>query len=335
MGNSLSYEILHGDCLTTLKTIPDRSVRVCVTSPPYFGLRDYGTAEWTGGDVNCNHKKSKKSNVCIHCGATFVDKQIGLEQTPDEYIDKLVKVFLEVQRVLTDDGTVWLNIGDSYSTKDYTSPTYGTIKKKDMVGIPWMLAFALRKTGWYIRQDIIFEKSNPIPESVTDRCTKSHEYLFLLSKQPKYHFNVDAILEDATCTSDGGKFGGSKYGNNADEHYNIYSGNVYKSNGKRHKRDVWRMSGIGYSAAHFATFPVKLVEPCILAGSDAGDTVLDPFNGSGTTGVVALQNGRKYIGCELNSEYIKLTEVRFNKTFSADVDEQADNSAGEEFDLFN
>lgn len=229
--------VILGDCTEMLKTLPDQSVNCCVTSPPYYALRDYGTGEWIGGDPNCPHKRMNKFSVhtktghlnpalrgnvgdaiyktiCPVCGAVRVDKQIGLEETPEEYIDRLVKVFREVKRVLKDDGTLWVNIGDSYartgSKGDYKDPKYADgrngqsvsltqnvsgCKSKDMIGIPWMLAFALRNDGWYLRQDIIWHKPNPMPESVTDRCTKSHEYIFLLSKKPRYYFDHEAIQE--------------------------------------------------------------------------------------------------------------------------------------------
>lgn len=236
--------VLQGDCLEVLKTLPDKSIDCCVTSPPYYGLRDYGTAKWVGGDPNCPHRRMSKfsprtitghhqeelignvgdaiyKTICPLCGAVREDKQIGLEETPEEYIEKLVDVFREVRRVLKDDGTLWLNIGDSYagtgSKGDYKDPKYAEgrngqvvsltqsvagCKNKDLIGIPWMLAFALRADGWYLRQDIIWQKPNPMPESVKDRCTKSHEYIFLLSKQPKYYFDYEAIQEDAVCKDD-------------------------------------------------------------------------------------------------------------------------------------
>ena len=244
--------------------------------------------------------------VCPLCGAVREDKQIGLEETPHEYIQKLVQVFHEVKRVLKDDGTLWLNIGDSYcvtgSKGDYKDPKYAEgrngqsvsltqkiegYKSKDLIGIPWMLAFALREDGWYLRQDIIWAKPNPMPESVKDRCTKSHEYVFLLSKSPKYFFDYRAIQEESISNA----------------------GDTTPSE-MRNKRDVWMIPVQPTKEAHFATYPEKLVEPCLLAGYPEGGTVLDPFFGSGTTGRVATRFGRNYIGIELNPEYIEIINKR-------------------------
>jgi DNA modification methylase len=318
-----------GDCRELLKTLPDRSVQVCVTSPPYFGLRDYG-----------------------------VDGQIGLEPTPDEYIAKLVAVFREVRRVLRDDGTLWLNIGDSYAGagaigrndagKDIggrggnklgsgnpgaqgARPRVEGLKTKDLIGIPWLLAFALRADGWYLRQDIIWHKPNPMPESVRDRCTKAHEYLFLLSKSERYYFDQDAIAEPSSAESiarygrgrsnthkwaDGGP-GGQTIARSREhirERTVGVGSNARPSKAvpneavdvKRNRRSVWTISTKPFKGAHFATFPPDLVEPCILAGSRPGDTVLDPFGGVGTTALVALRNDRKAISMELNPDYVKL-----------------------------
>lgn len=397
-------KILQGDCLEVLKTLPDKSVDMCVTSPPYYGLRDYGTGEWIGGDPNCPHRRlSKQSDktitghaqdelkgnvgdaiyktVCPLCGAVRVDRQIGLEESPEEYIDKLVLVFREVKRVLKDEGTLWLNIGDSYWGSgsrgfDFTDRlsdrsllqqgSKGTIdlhnlpklvgnvngyKNKDMIGIPWMLAFALRADGWYLRQDIIWHKPNPMPESVKDRCTKSHEYIFLLSKSPHYYFDYKAIQEEAVCKDDrrhgegriaydGKRLDGkdakaqqsfvkiTDKRNKRDvwevDHKNLqYNGqqnhsmHERRAEGlpdieyeKRNKRDVWSVTTKAVKEAHFATFPEKLVEPCILAGSPVGGVVLDPFFGSGTTGIVANRLNRSYIGIELNEEYVDIAKKR-------------------------
>ena len=262
--------ILFGDCRQTLKEF-DEKARMCVTSPPYYGLRDYG------GE----------------------DNQIGLEQTPEEYINQMVEVMRLVRDNLTDDGTLWLNIGDSYynyrpgrgqslvkqtvskSKQDLPDKCARRgnklegLKEKDLIGIPWMLAFALRADGWYLRQDIIWNKPNPMPESVRDRCTKSHEYIFLLSKSQNYYFDVDAIKEPT-----------------------------------RRKRSVWNIQTKPYRGAHFAVFPPDLIEPCIKAGSRKGDIVLDPFMGSGTTAAVAKSLGRYYLGCELHKDYGDLIEER-------------------------
>ena len=261
--------ILFGDCRETLKQF-DEKARCCVTSPPYYGLRDYG------GE----------------------DNQIGQEQSPEEYIEEMVNVFRLVRDNLTDDGTLWLNIGDSYynyrpgkgglpqqtvsNTKqdlpdqcNRRANKLEGLKEKDLIGIPWMLAFALRADGWYLRQDIIWHKPNPMPESVRDRCTKSHEYIFLLSKNQNYYFDVDAIKEPT-----------------------------------RRKRSVWNITKKGYRDAHFAVYPPELIIPCIKAGSEKNDIILDPFMGSGTTAMVAKSLGRHYIGCELHEGYGKLIKNR-------------------------
>ena len=595
------FKIIEGNCLETLKTLPDESVQCCITSPPYYGLRDYGTSKWVGGDENCPHYRTSKQSdktatghkammeqgeavgdaiyktVCPLCGAIRVDEQIGLEETPEEYVNKLVEVFREVKRVLKDDGTLWLNLGDSYaggagrwgkennmSEKESTNKgallstpkwEHKTIKPKDLIGIPWMVAKALQQPyytgvvknitdrvwlaammdgegsfclsqynykgkpkinlyismtnasekiinkfnelfpqeikhiyaksgvvrkqvyrvdieqlekkeqficeifphmvekrkqcivaytflqlqkgmpnkkygytveqsqkrselveimhklnagedvilpnycvephslyedGFYLRQDIIWHKPNPMPESVKDRCTKSHEYIFLLSKSPKYYFDYEAIQEEATgydgrkdtllkgspkyagqavvpntgeqsmakngherwkfknLAYDGQQpntmhelrangepdkvytktvptkiaFGGNKYGDNNDSHFQTYSGNNWEQKvvvGEdgveipiRNKRDVWSVATKPYSGAHFATYPLDLIEPCVLAGSNVGDTILDPFNGSGTTGICALIHGRKYIGLEISQNYCNVARERIN-----------------------
>ena len=314
-------KIEFGDCRETMRRWAEQGVKaqMCVTSPPYFGLRDYG-----------------------HEG------QLGLEETPEQYIAAMVEVFRCVRDVLADDGTLWLNIGDSYASMQRSGkkespgvgakqemppirtkirwgkgggtnffwriPTenYGDIKPKDLLGIPWMLAFALRADGWYLRQDIIWHKPNPMPESVRDRCTKAHEYIFLLSKSEKYFFDSEAIKEPAKVSSEGIRFGGKKYGDNADPKYATRSGNVSKEYTKANKRSVWQVATRPYKGAHFATFPPALIQPCILAGSRENDVVLDPFIGSGTTAQVALQHKRQYLGCELNSEYSALQQERIN-----------------------
>lgn len=323
--------ILHGNNIETLKTIPDEAVDCCITSPPYYGLRDYGTGTWVGGDPDCPHKRLSKysentitghaqeelignvgdaiyKTVCPLCGAVREDKQVGLEETPEEYIKRLVGIFKEVKRVLKKEGTLWVNIGDSYAgnghgmNADGSEKLYG-YKAKDLIGIPWLLAFALRNDGWYLRQDIIWHKPNPMPESVKDRCTKSHEYIFLLSKSPRYYFDYEAIQETATT-------GESVRDKNADGERFSSGLHVYGEGGKRNKRDVWSVSPAHYKEAHFATFPEELIEPMILAGCPKNGIVLDPFMGSGTTGAVAVLNKRHYIGCELNQEYIKMANRR-------------------------
>lgn len=320
-------KILQGDCYEQLKTLPDNSVNCCVTSPPYFNLRDYGTAEWVGGDPNCSHSKPYRrqtfhekfkntkedehygefyKDVCPLCGARRVDKQIGIENSPKEYIDNLVKVFHEVKRVLKDDGTLWVNIGDTYNSgptgsvnSDKQKTNEGSIaqttikglvsdcKPKDLIGIPWMLAFALREDGWYLRQDVIWAKPNPMPESVTDRCTKSHEYIFMLTKSPSYYFDQESIKE-LSVSNDG-------------------------DYAMRNKRDVWNVPvASGEKEAHFAVFPEKLIEPCIIASCPVGGVVLDPFFGSGTTGKVAKGLDRDYLGIELNPEYVEIANRKIN-----------------------
>lgn len=285
-------------------------VQTCVTSPPYFGLRDYGVAG-----------------------------QIGLEQSPDEYVSNLVGVFRLVRDVLADDGTLWLNLGDSYaanrswqapSTKGGPkhSPAQGFegsssrvpvgLKPKDLIGIPWRVAFALQADGWYLRQDIIWHKPNPMPESVRDRCTKAHEYIFLLSKSAKYYFDCDAIKTPLKDNNDTTRKKKARFGG-ADKHEGfgtrIHSGREYfgTADGMANKRSVWSVTTKPYKGAHFATFPADLIEPCVLAGSRPGDIVLDPFMGSGTTAQVAVKHGRHYLGCELNPKYGQLQDKRLGK----------------------
>ena len=348
--------ILFGDCKKTLSEFLPQSARTCVTSPPYYGLRDYGTATWIGGDPNCNHRRDSKvkpencntghknhdemygvgdaiyKTVCPKCGAIRQDSQIGLEETPEEYIENLVNVFKEVRNVLTDDGTCWVNLGDSYynyrpgkgqglpkqsvSTTKQDLPDMCSrrgnriegLKEKDLIGIPWMFAFAMRADGWYLRQDIIWHKPNPMPESVRDRCTKAHEYIFLFSKQKNYFYDNEAIKEDAKDwgTRDRSK---GKYTSNNEYGQTPHSG-LTKSYAKKNKRSVWSVTKKPYKGAHFATYPPDLIEPCILAGSEKGDIVLDPFMGSGTTAAVAKSLGRDYIGCELHEDYGDLIRKR-------------------------
>jgi len=319
--------ILLGDSIDTLKTLSGRSADCCVTSPPYYGLRDYGA-----------------------------DGQIGLEKTPEAYIQRLVEVFREVRRVLRDDGTLWVNIGDSYAGSgkggnptcgkqatnqgnqtigtlygktaenldrckkaNVTRKTFEGIKAKDLIGIPWMLAFALRADGWHLRQDIIWHKPNAMPESVKDRCTKSHEHIFLLSKSSKYYFDGDSIKEPSEGRTKGAassfKRGDSKRGlsicpNSPMPTHRPNRPPVFYDGEYRNRRSVWTVAVKPYKGAHFATFPPGLVLPCILAGSREGGTVLDPFIGSGTTAVVAIKSQRRYIGCEINQGYVKIAERR-------------------------
>lgn len=325
-----------GDAIKNLAKLPAESVHMCVTSPPYYGLRNYG-----------------------------VDGQIGLEESVEEYISKMIDVFREVRRVLRSDGTLWLNIGDSYAGSGkgrnangiyssakckesigqrngtlHKSVVTGEYKRKDLFGIPWLLAFALRADGWYLRQDIIWYKPNCMPESSRDRCTKSHEYIFLLSKSPKYYFDYQAIKEPAVGFNNvppagskgtlkpnsrlrkgnaktfrgGSVYTGNKSFNNSECHERESHGNRENETGLRNKRSVWSIATKGYKGAHFATFPPALIEPCILAGSPIGGVVLDPFFGSGTTGEVALQHNRDFIGIELNPEYCSLAQERLSGT---------------------
>lgn len=364
MGIGVTADIFVGDNRSLLKALPDKSVQCVVTSPPYWGLRDYGTATWIGGDVDCTHRReSKKSDktitghknftemlgvgdaiykdVCLRCGAKREDSQLGLEETPQQFVENLCQVFDEVWRVLKDDGTLWLNLGDTYAafrdskaTPDTLREGEGTrvavannrnpsnlrkagLKHKDLVGIPWRVAFALQERGWYLRQDIIWAKPNPMPESVTDRCTKSHEYIFLLTKQPRYYYDHEAIrepLSEVTIQRD-------KYTRQVKEGKKSAVSGIYavdhtrdsKSNPDgRNKRDVWNVATRSYPEAHFATYPPDLIIPCVKAGSREGDIVLDPFSGSGTTGEVALQLGRNYVGLELNPDYASLSEKRIS-----------------------
>ena len=292
--------ILFGDCRETLPQFTTKA-RMCVTSPPYYGLRDYG------GE----------------------DSQIGMEQSPEDYVQELVKTFRLVRDVLTDDGTLWLNIGDSYynyrSDGNYPQQTVSKtrqdlptktpvrgnklegLKSKDLIGIPWMLAFALRADGWYLRQDIIWHKPNPMPESVRDRCTKAHEYIFLLSKSKNYYYDNEAIKEPAKDWGTRDRSNG-KY-HNPGTGLSPHSG-LTKSYDKRNKRSVWTVNKKPYKGAHFATYPRELIVPCILAGSQKGDIILDPFMGSGTTAMTAKELGRNYIGCELHEDYGNLIQSR-------------------------
>jgi DNA modification methylase len=332
-------KILVGDVRTRLTEIPDDSIQSCITSPPYWGLRDYGH-----------------------------DGQIGLEQAPDDYVAQMVDVFSEVRRVLKDDGTLWLNLGDSYvggkgqsgsmggdyqasrndsgaslnlahqtlggqkqtrPTDDRAMMRSAGLKPKDLVGIPWRVAFALQADGWWLRQDIIWHKPNPMPESVTDRCTKSHEYLFLLTKNPKYYFDGKAIAEPAKtapgATWSERKAAGATAGNvivghatrNGTQrvvHGKGVTSNLTRQDGMRNRRSVWTIPTKPFRGAHFAVMPEALVEPCILATSRPDDTILDPFTGSGTVAVVALRHGRNFIGTELNPEYANIAQQRINES---------------------
>ena len=311
---TIQLDIIHtGDCLEVLKTLPDESVHCCVTSPPYYALRDYG-----------------------------MEEQIGREATPKEYISRLTEVFTEVRRVLRSDGTLWLNIADTYAGKgnqgDFVDPknpkgrngqavalNYKVegCKPKDMIGIPWMLAFALRDSGWYLRNDIIWMKENPMPESCKDRCSRCYEHIFLLSKSRKYFFDAKAISEpiapDTAERLKRGMKGGNKYGKPVPGQPQTQTINRPRAHGEitdsminpmRNKRDVWVVNTVPFKGGHYAAYPPKLVEPCLLAGCPEGGIVLDPFFGSGTTGMLAKQLNRHYIGIELNPEYAELAKAR-------------------------
>ena len=362
----MNINILQGDCIASLKKLEDQSINTCITSPPYWGLRDYNGEE----------------------------EQLGLEDSPDKFVENLVNVFREVKRVLRDDGTVWLNLGDSYSSGGRTTTTnqslrgdkdYGVtrpkpnkgIKPKDLIGIPWRVAFALQKDGWYLRQDIIWHKPNPMPESVRDRCTKAHEYIFLLAKNAKYYYDHEAIKEKSVRSGSipkGKKYSSELANKNIGGKHTRQTLNEKPVAEKRNKRSVWTVTTKPFKGAHFATFPKDLIEPCVLAGcpekicaechtpylrkmtkngeiqrrwsknnadgspyekqssmqntyEDMGlqkqcdcqtnetksGTVLDPFGGSGTTGIVAASHNRNAVLLELNAEYIELAKARINK----------------------
>ena len=369
----VGYQLHQGDCREVLKELEPESVHCCITSPPYYGLRSYGTPPvvW-GGDPACEHQwgvpvdklggggqpgeKVRWQHVgegpsghpaanggafCGRCDAWKGD--LGLEPTPEHHIRNLVEVFREVKRVLRKDGTLWLNYGDAYAgswgnqgrkeergtqrpingpmmqnlSAGYPQKESNTgkcppgLKPKDLIGLPWMLAFALRADGWWLRSDIIYAKKNPMPESVTDRPTRSHEYLFLLSKQAHYYYDADAIREERE--GDGrlrGAIGGKQAGRNGNR---LYSGRLVQDEtlpAGRNKRSVWMIGTEPFSGAHFACYPTKLVEPCILAGCPVGGTVLDPFAGSGTTGEVAIAHGRRAVLIEMNPAYCELAKRR-------------------------
>ena len=316
----MEREIICGDALEVLRGLPDQSIHCCVTSPPYWGLRDYG-----------------------------VEGQLGLEKAPEEYVERLVGIFKEVRRVLRDDGTLWLNLGDSYAsspasggskssglnakraddgsladdnksqgitpTAKYTRPP--GLKPKDLIGIPWRVAFALQADGWWLRSDIIWAKPNPMPESVRDRPTKAHEYIFLLSKNAQYFYDADAIREPMTSDGKGGLWGADRSSGATADEYHIgahgkepWTGERNVNSNGRNKRTVWTVTTKPFKEAHFAVFPPDLIRPCVLAGCPPGGTVLDPFFGAGTAGLVAKQEGRGYIGIDLNAEYVEMARRR-------------------------
>lgn len=336
-----------GDALAVLRSLPAESVNCCVTSPPYFGLRDYGTGTWEGGDAECDHKPPAaprsarpasgltggKETVdagtvfrscCPKCGAVRIDQQIGLEETPAAYIANLVAVFREVRRVLTNDGVCWVNLGDSYnantgagfngnarrpvSARETRVKQPERIPAKSLLGIPWMFAFAARDDGWLLRQDIIWAKPNPMPESVTDRCVKAHEYLFLLTKSSRYFWDHEANQEPATYAGKGRGGSTKRYEQNA-------AGMDNKGYDERTRRSVWTVKPEPYPDAHFATYPPALIRPCIAVSCPPGGVVLDPFAGSGTTLEEAVRQKRRAVGIELNPEYAGLIRDRMDTLY--------------------
>ena len=357
------FTLYVGDVLDVLRELPSASIDCCVTSPPYWGLRDYGTGSWEGGDPECDHAQTvarheggragvdgfngsraadsdkgaiQYRDVCGKCCATRVDQQLGLEATPQEYVARMVDVFREVRRVLANHGTLWLNLGDSYAHSlrqsgaahagKMTQGSKGVItsgfkplpagmKEKDLVGIPWRVAFALQADGWYLRSDIIWSKSNPMPESVTDRPTKSHEYVFLLTKSPRYFFDQEAVREQSVGPDRGPGMTRGITGPHAEQ-----AGLDRRERrtaalpaGNRNIRSVWEIATQPYAEAHFATFPQELPRRCIKAGSPKDGIVLDPFMGSGTTALVARNLGRRSIGIELNPDYCQLAATRLSQ----------------------
>ena len=343
-----------GDCRDIMRKWKEEGinkVQTCITSPPYYGLRDYGTATWVGGDTSCSHKRDSKASdktitghinlegavgdgiyksSCPRCGAVREDKQLGLEETVDEYVKNMVEVFACVWDILSDDGTLWVNLGDSYAGSngngsvaqsfgqdkfvEFKSPTSGNgsgLRPKNLIGIPWRVAFALQDFGWNLRQDIIWSKPNPMPESVKDRCTKSHEYIFLFSKKQQYYFDNEAIKEPVkedwgTRDRTDGKYHTEGTG------LNPHKG-LTKSYEMANKRSVWTVNTKPYKGAHFAVFPNELIEPMVMASTKIGDVVLDPFMGSGTTAEVAQLLNRRYLGCELNPAYTSLQFKRLRQ----------------------
>ncbi|HTG26070.1 MAG TPA: site-specific DNA-methyltransferase [Reyranella sp.] len=364
-----SLQLLTGHAPTVLRTLPEASARVCVTSPPYWGLRDYGTGQWEGGEPDCPHRgrvkprndttgageghgrfsntrggQPAKSAYAVPvrsqcpCGARRIDHQVGVEDSPAEYVARLVEIFREVRRVLTPDGTLWLNLGDCYtdggrgsdagstlegsrdnqreSRNTTVRRAFGGLPLKSLLGLPWRAAFALQEDGWVLRQDIIWHKRNPMPESVRDRPTRAHEYLFLFAKQRRYYFNAAAIAEVSTTGAEArfdpgtdGLSGGHRQTGKSTRRFGV-------NPETRNARSVWTINCKPYKGAHFATFPEEIPRRCILAGSAIGDTVLDPFGGAGTTAKVALGLGRAAVHIDLKPAYIELARKRISPDVS-------------------
>lgn len=370
-----NVDIRQGEALAVLKTLESESVQCCITSPPYWGLRDYGTGEWVDGDPECDHKQNHGKQgatgqradrtftaegfykeKCLKCGGLRIDEQLGLEKTPEEYVGRLVEILREVRRILRGDGTLWLNLGDSYAagggkqviqTKNASHGLDGMRQKtpgfasKQLIGIPWRVAFALQADGWYLRSDIIWAKPAPMPESVTDRPTRSHEYIFLLAKSEKYYCDMESVKEPAVCGHPSGNgykrdarlsYSDENGARGSDEQWKPrpsvpkggFSGkteamsdtgqNAFRAvTETRNLRDVWSVGAEPFPEAHFATFPPKLIEPCVIAGCPPGGTILDPFSGAGTTGLVAKKYQRNFLGIELNPVYVEMAERRLSQ----------------------
>lgn len=391
----MTWRILQGDALEVLRTLPEASAQTCVTSPPYFGLRDYGTATWSGGDPACSHRGRPKPRQdtsgsgpdkgrfaatrgtqpakaafaipvrgTCSCGAVRLDKQLGIEPTVDEYVDRLLEVMGEVRRVLKEDGTLWLNLGDCYASDAFGGSIaragieggnkgqvasraarvaarrpYG-LAPKQLIGVPWRVALALQADGWWLRSDIVWHKPNPMPESVRDRPTRAHEYIFLLAKSERYFYDAKAIEEPAVFTGPNGA--GTNSGPYAqgfarrtrEEELARQAGKRRKTDAHpsprvpgfnerwevaaaagelgltRNKRSVWTVATQPFNEAHFATFPPALIRPCILAGSRPGDLVIDPFCGAATVGLEAQRLGRDFIGSDLSADYVAMGSRR-------------------------
>lgn len=327
----MSYQLYHGDCIEVMRGMDGGSVQCVVTSPPYFGLRDYGEPHQLGLEDKPDCLGWATGDPCGEC-----------------YVCHMVGVFREVWRVLADDGEVWLNLGDSYArpaakggsgpggkNRAFYGDNYGAankadipdgLKQKDLIGIPWRVALALQADGWILRQDVVWAKPNPMPESVRDRCTKAHEYIFLLAKQPKYYYDHEAVKEDATGRPPGNSKatkGGRAHEEGDEKHRTAANLHKIEAKEKRNRRSVWWVPSRPFKEAHFAVYPPDLIEPCILAGSRPGDTVLDPFSGAGTTGVVAMQNEREYVGIDANADYLEISERRIQEQ-AEEGDKQSD-----------